>query len=182
MFLKIAWILQCGPGGRERTLAVKSLKNPKNYLKKIFFLHISSSYAKILGEQLFHTWEIPRSGSKVEDGEKERERESDRDRDRDRDPATVEKPTQRIKIVVVFASHPFVGPRILHHMFFSIGESHLCPSSFLVLDAHLVVTWPIINHFLFFEMLISLYFFSLSLCGCPLFWFICFLTAGVFSK
>ena len=33
-------------------------------------MHISSSYAKILGEQLFHTWEIPRSGSKAEDGEK----------------------------------------------------------------------------------------------------------------
>ena len=35
-------------------------------------MHISSSYAKILGEKLFHTWEIPRSGSKAEDGEKER--------------------------------------------------------------------------------------------------------------
>ena len=37
-------------------------------------MHISSSYAKILGEKLFHTWEIPRSGSKAEDGE-ERKRE-----------------------------------------------------------------------------------------------------------
>ena len=37
-------------------------------------MHISSSYAKILGEKLFRTWEIPRSGSKAEDGE-ERERE-----------------------------------------------------------------------------------------------------------
>ena len=37
-------------------------------------MHISSSYAKILGEKLFHTWEIPQSGSKAEDGEK-RERE-----------------------------------------------------------------------------------------------------------
>jgi len=37
-------------------------------------LHISSSYAKILGEKLFRTWEIPRSGSKAEDGEKEKER------------------------------------------------------------------------------------------------------------
>ena len=35
-------------------------------------MHISSSYAKILGEKLFHTWEIPRSGSKAEDGEKEK--------------------------------------------------------------------------------------------------------------
>ena len=37
-------------------------------------MNISSSYAKILGEKLFHTWEIPRSGSKAEDGEKEKER------------------------------------------------------------------------------------------------------------
>ena len=41
---------------------------------------ISSSYAKILGENFFRTWEIPQSGSKAEDGgkkrgEKERERE-----------------------------------------------------------------------------------------------------------
>ena len=40
----------------------------------MFFLYISSSYAKILGEELFCTWEIPRSGSKAEDGE-EREKE-----------------------------------------------------------------------------------------------------------
>ena len=47
--------------------------------KNIFFLHISSSYAKILGEELFHTWEIPRSGSKAEDGEKkEKERKKER--------------------------------------------------------------------------------------------------------
>ena len=43
-------------------------------LKNIFFLHISSSYAKILRETNFHSWEIPRSGSKAEDGE-ERKRE-----------------------------------------------------------------------------------------------------------
>ena len=42
-------------------------------------MHISSSYAKILGEKLFHTWEIPRSGSKAEDGEKrKKEREKER--------------------------------------------------------------------------------------------------------
>ena len=67
-----------GPGGRDRTLAVKAEKTSKKspfFLKKIkftqkkyFFLHISSSYVKILGEQLFRTWEIPRSGSKAEDG------------------------------------------------------------------------------------------------------------------
>ena len=39
---------------------------------------VSSSYAKILGEKLFRTWEIPRSGSKAEDGEK-RERERERE-------------------------------------------------------------------------------------------------------
>ena len=33
-------------------------------------MHISSSYAKRVGEKLFRTWEIPRSGSKAEDGEK----------------------------------------------------------------------------------------------------------------
>ena len=37
-------------------------------------MHISSSYAKILGEKLFRTWEIPRSGSKAKDGEREKER------------------------------------------------------------------------------------------------------------
>ena len=38
-------------------------------------MHISSSYAKILGETNFHTREIPGSGSKAEDGEKERKKE-----------------------------------------------------------------------------------------------------------
>ena len=37
-------------------------------------MHISSSYAKILGEKNFRTWEIPRSGSKAEDGEKKRKK------------------------------------------------------------------------------------------------------------
>ena len=36
-------------------------------------MHISSSYAKILGVKLFRTWEIPRSGSKAKDGEKKKE-------------------------------------------------------------------------------------------------------------
>ena len=40
-------------------------KKNKNYLK-FFFLHISSSYAKILGETNFHAREIPRSGWKAE--------------------------------------------------------------------------------------------------------------------
>ena len=38
-------------------------------------MHISSSYAKILGEKLFRTWEFPQSGSKAKNGEKERKRE-----------------------------------------------------------------------------------------------------------
>ena len=36
--------------------------------KKYFFFHISSSYAKILGETNFRTQEIPRKGSKAKDG------------------------------------------------------------------------------------------------------------------
>ena len=43
-------------------------------LKKYFFLHISSSYAKILGETNFRTREIPRSGCKAEGVEEKKER------------------------------------------------------------------------------------------------------------
>ena len=35
-------------------------------------MHISSSYAKILGEKLFRTWEFPRSRSKAKDGEEKK--------------------------------------------------------------------------------------------------------------
>ena len=42
-------------------------------------MDISSCYAKILGETNFHAREIPRSGSKAEDGEKrKRERKKER--------------------------------------------------------------------------------------------------------
>ena len=41
-------------------------------------MHISSSYAKILVEKLFHTWEIPQSWSKAEDGGKKKRREKER--------------------------------------------------------------------------------------------------------
>ena len=41
-------------------------------------MHISSSYAKILGGILFRTWEFPRSGSKAKDGEKRGERKKER--------------------------------------------------------------------------------------------------------
>ena len=41
-------------------------------------MHLSSSYATILGGNLFRTREIPRSGSKAKDGEKiKRERVND---------------------------------------------------------------------------------------------------------
>ena len=41
-------------------------------------MHISSSYAKILGGTNFRTWEIPRSGSKAKDGEKKKKRKEER--------------------------------------------------------------------------------------------------------
>ena len=37
-------------------------------------MHISSSYAKILGQKLFRTWEFPQSGSKAKDGEERKKR------------------------------------------------------------------------------------------------------------
>ena len=64
---------------RDRTLAVAKnrakmtfFSGKKNLPKKnIFGGNISSSYAKILGETNFHAREFPRSGWKVEGGEKE---------------------------------------------------------------------------------------------------------------
>ena len=75
-----------GSGGRDRTLPVNGRKKAqksfffvknKNYKKIIFFLHISSSYAKILGETNFHTRENPQSGSKAKDGEKREKRKKE---------------------------------------------------------------------------------------------------------
>ena len=43
-------------------------------------MHISSSYAKILGEQLVRTWEFPRSGSKAKDGGEKKRREREKER------------------------------------------------------------------------------------------------------
>ena len=57
-----------GPGGCDRTLAVK---RRKKHLKISFFLH-TSSYA-ISGETNFQPREIPGNGSKAKDG-KEREK------------------------------------------------------------------------------------------------------------
>ena len=42
------------------------------FVKKYSFLHISSSYAKILGGKNCLPWEFPRSGSKAKDGEKKK--------------------------------------------------------------------------------------------------------------
>ena len=60
-----------GPGGRDRTLAVKRRKNARKF-------KLISSYAKILGGTNFQTREIPRSGSKAKDGEREKERKTER--------------------------------------------------------------------------------------------------------
>ena len=42
-------------------------------------MHISSSYAKILGKTNFRTREIPRSGSKAKDGKEKEERKRKKD-------------------------------------------------------------------------------------------------------
>ena len=63
-----------GPGGRDQTLAVKKRKNAKKSFffrkksklpKKVyFFLHISSSYAKYWGKQIFTHGSFPRKRKK----------------------------------------------------------------------------------------------------------------------
>ena len=58
-----------GPGGRDRTLAKKSRKNAQKS-----YQHISSSYAKVLGETNFPPREFPRSGSKAKDGKAKRKK------------------------------------------------------------------------------------------------------------
>ena len=47
-------------------------------------MHISSSFAKILGEKLFCTWEIPRSGSKAKNGEKKEKKKRKKERKKER--------------------------------------------------------------------------------------------------
>ena len=66
-------------GRRDRTLAVKIWKKTRKSTfcreKKystIFFLHISSTHAKILGETNFHKQVFPRSGSKAKDRERKK--------------------------------------------------------------------------------------------------------------
>ena len=58
-------------GRKKQFFFVKKIKLTQNK----YFLHISSSYAKILGQKLFPTREFPRSGSKAKDGEKKKRRE-----------------------------------------------------------------------------------------------------------
>ena len=58
------------------------LKKIKYIPKKYFFLHISSIYAKLLGEKLFRTWEIPRSGSKAKNREKKKKKEEEEEEER----------------------------------------------------------------------------------------------------
>ena len=62
MFLHIFRLLHT-----ETIFKICKSKNiiPPNFL---FFLHVSSSSAKILGEKLFRTWEFPRSGAKAKIG------------------------------------------------------------------------------------------------------------------
>ena len=79
-----------GPGGRDRTLAVKSKKiarksplflGEKNYLKKIFFFCIYLLVMpKYLGKQIFTHGRFPEVGQKQKTEEKERERERERER------------------------------------------------------------------------------------------------------
>ena len=74
-----------GPGGRDRTLAVKSRKtagkNQLFFVKKIKFTHISSSYTKILGQNYFAHGSFPEVGQKQKTEKKKRERERERKKD-----------------------------------------------------------------------------------------------------
>ena len=58
-------------------LSVFFRKKIKFTQKIYFFLHISSRYAKILGQKLFLTREFPWSGSKAKDGEEKKKGEKD---------------------------------------------------------------------------------------------------------
>ena len=73
-------------GQKQKTERKKTSEKSPFFLKKIkftpkkyFFLHISSSYASILGAKLFRTWEILRSGSKAKNGKKKKKKERKKD-------------------------------------------------------------------------------------------------------
>ena len=65
-----------GPVGHDRMLDVKRIKYSQKsifcFFKIKITLHISASYAKILGETNFQPREIPRIGSKAKDRDKKR--------------------------------------------------------------------------------------------------------------
>ena len=73
-----AAVTECWPLKEEKT-PVNQFFFRKKQKCWVIFPYISS-YAKILEETNFHTWEIPRSGSKAEDGGKKRKRERKKER------------------------------------------------------------------------------------------------------
>ena len=80
--MKKYFLQQCSASGvspkwvknKRRKITAFFCKKIRITLKKYPFLHISSSYAKILGEQLFRTRDIPLIGSKAKDVEEEKKR------------------------------------------------------------------------------------------------------------
>ena len=75
-----AAVTKCLPQKVKKSLEnLLFFRGKKKLPKKHIFLNISSTYAKFLGETNFCTREIPRSGSKAEDGGEEREKEREKD-------------------------------------------------------------------------------------------------------
>ena len=60
---------------KKKSPKISFFSRKKIQITNFLLLHISSSYAKIVGETNFHALEIPRSGSKAKDGERERKKE-----------------------------------------------------------------------------------------------------------
>ena len=84
-------------------------------------MHISSSYAKILGEKLFRTWEILRSGSKAEDGEKKERKKERGAKVGNNGQATHGARKQAWRTQAAWANYPYypicmTAPIIPHHM------------------------------------------------------------------
>ena len=87
-------------------------------MKIIFFLHISSSYAKILGETNFQSQELPRSGWKVEGGEerkRKKKKKKEEEKSRWKQWAASLRPPPR----VAHASTP--GPKSLFFQIHCLG-------------------------------------------------------------
>ena len=89
-------------------------------LGQFFLLHISSSYAKILGETNFQPWEIPRSGWKAKDVEEEEKSQ------------WKQRP----------ASHPrkLPGPKFSFPMNIQLSSSVSCSSSLIFIL--FLTSWP----------------------------------------